>query len=86
MDQQGPAMEPFEHDLDREKHYADVVRMNAIDVLDDSAVEAEMEAALMDYDRIGADLGIVPMSCKSFAADPSWLTRWIIGEEKVEKI
>ncbi|XP_011003983.1 PREDICTED: phosphoinositide phosphatase SAC1-like isoform X1 [Populus euphratica] len=83
---QGAAMEPFEHDLDREKHYADVLRMNAIDVLDDSAVEAEMEDALMDYDRIGADLGIVPMSCKSFAADPSWLTRWIIGEEKVEKI
>ncbi|KAJ6422154.1 hypothetical protein OIU84_027156 [Salix udensis] len=52
----------------------------------DSTAEADMEAALMDYDRIVADLGIVPLSCKSFAADPSWLTRWIVGEEKVEKV
>ncbi|KAJ6757892.1 POLYPHOSPHOINOSITIDE PHOSPHATASE [Salix koriyanagi] len=83
---QGAAMEPFEHDLEKEKHYADVLRMNTIDVVDDSDVEAEMEAALKDYERIGADLGILPMSCKSFATDPSWLTRWIIGEEKVEKV
>ncbi|KAJ6693649.1 hypothetical protein OIU85_004429 [Salix viminalis] len=83
---QGAAMDPFEHDLEKEKHYADVLRMNTIDVVDDSDVEAEMEAALKDYERIGADLGILPMSCKSFATDPSWLTRWIIGEEKVEKV
>ncbi|KAI5567551.1 hypothetical protein BDE02_13G097900 [Populus trichocarpa] len=79
---QGPAMEPFEHDLDKEKHYANALRMSTIDVVDDSGVEAEMEAARMDYERIGADLGILPLSCKSFATDPSWLTRWIIGEEK----
>ncbi|KAJ6297285.1 hypothetical protein OIU78_022924 [Salix suchowensis] len=83
---QGSAMESFEHDLDIEKHYADVLCMNTTDVLDDSTAEADMEAALMDYDRIVADLGIVPLSCKSFAADPSWLTRWIVGEEKVEKV
>lgn len=55
---QGPAMEPFQHDLDREAHYADVLRMNAIDVIDDATIEAEMEAALKEYDQIGADLGI----------------------------
>jgi hypothetical protein len=78
-------MEPFEHDLDKEKHYANALRMSTIDVVDDSGVEAEMEAARMDYERIGADLGILPLSCKSFATDPSWLTRWIIGEEKTAK-
>ncbi|KAJ6975538.1 phosphoinositide phosphatase SAC1-like isoform X2 [Populus alba x Populus x berolinensis] len=82
---QGPAMEPFEHDLDKEIHYANALRMSTIEVVDDSGVEAEMEAALMDYERIGADLGILPLSCKSFATDPSWLTRWIIGEEKTAK-
>ncbi|KAG5224629.1 phosphoinositide phosphatase SAC [Salix suchowensis] len=56
---QGSAMESFEHDLDIEKHYADVLCMNTTDVLDDSTAEADMEAALMDYDRIVADLGIV---------------------------
>lgn len=79
-------MEPFQHDLEREKHYADVVRMNIIDVVDDAAVEAEMEAALKEYHQIGADLGIIPMSCKSFAEDPSQLTRWIIGEEKAQRV
>lgn len=51
-------MEPFQHDLDREEHYADIVRMNMIDVIDDATVEAEMEAALKEYHQIGADLGI----------------------------
>ncbi|KAJ8759539.1 hypothetical protein K2173_007159 [Erythroxylum novogranatense] len=67
---QGPAMEPFEHDAEREKHYADALRMNIIDV-DYSAVEAEMEAALKEYDQVGADLGILPISSKSLAKDPS---------------
>lgn len=58
LSQQGPAMEPFQHDLDREEHYADIVRMNMIDVIDDATVEAEMEAALKEYHQIGADLGI----------------------------
>ncbi|XP_048226599.1 phosphatidylinositol-3-phosphatase SAC1 isoform X1 [Ricinus communis] len=56
--QQGPAMEPFQHDLDREEQYADILRMNAIGVVDDAAIEAEMAAALKDYEQIGADLGI----------------------------
>lgn len=82
---QGPAMEPFENDTEREKHYADVLRMGMADIVDD-AVEAEMSAALNEYDQIGADLGIIPSPCKSFTEDPSWLTRWIIGEEKVLRI
>ncbi|XP_022773535.1 phosphoinositide phosphatase SAC1 isoform X3 [Durio zibethinus] len=82
---QGPAMEPFQHDLEREKHYADVLQMNRIDLVDDAAVEAEMAAALKEYDVIGADLGIFPVSCKSFTEDPSQLTRWIIGEDKLLK-
>lgn len=78
-------MEPFENDIEREKHYADVLCMGTVDILDD-AVEAEMRAALTEYDQIGADLGIIPSSCKSFTADLSRLTRWIIGEEKVQRV
>ncbi|TYG79228.1 hypothetical protein ES288_D02G123900v1 [Gossypium darwinii] len=80
---QGLAMEPFQHDLEREKHYTDVLQMNTIDAVDDASVEAEMAEALKEYDLIGADLGIFPVSCKSFTEDPSRLTRWIIGEEKM---
>ncbi|KAH9758059.1 phosphatidylinositol-3-phosphatase SAC1 [Citrus sinensis] len=83
---QGPAMEPFEHDHEREKYYADVLRMNTIDVVDDHAVEAEMVAALSEYEQIGANLGIIPTSCKSFAEDPSQLSRWMIGEEKLQRV
>ncbi|XP_065881118.1 phosphatidylinositol-3-phosphatase SAC1 isoform X2 [Euphorbia lathyris] len=55
---QGPAMQLFQHDLEMEEHYAEVMRMNAIDLVDDAAVEAEMEAALNEFQQIGADLGI----------------------------
>ncbi|XP_059459748.1 phosphatidylinositol-3-phosphatase SAC1 isoform X1 [Corylus avellana] len=82
---QGPAMEPFENDAEREKHYADALCMGTVEIVD-GAVEAEMTAALKEYDQIGADLGIIPSSCKSFTQDPSWLTRWIVGEEKVQRI
>ncbi|XP_042491658.1 phosphatidylinositol-3-phosphatase SAC1 isoform X1 [Macadamia integrifolia] len=82
---QGPALEPFEHDPEKEKHYSDLLRMGSVDSADDAAVEAEMEAALKEYDQIGADLGIVPSTCKYLAEDPSRLTRWIIGEEKVRQ-
>lgn len=60
--------------------------MGTIDIVDDVEVEEEMEAALQEYNQIGADLGIIPTACKSIAEDPSWLTRWIIGEEKVQRI
>ncbi|EOY17293.1 Phosphoinositide phosphatase family protein isoform 1 [Theobroma cacao] len=83
---EGPAMEPFQNDLEREKHYADVLQVNTIDLVDDAAIEAEMAAALEEYDLIGADLGIFPASCKSFTEDPSQLTRWIIGEDKLQKV
>eukprot|EP00262_Sarcandra_glabra_P009050 TRINITY_DN23035_c0_g1_i1.p1 TRINITY_DN23035_c0_g1~~TRINITY_DN23035_c0_g1_i1.p1 ORF type:complete len:224 (+),score=50.49 TRINITY_DN23035_c0_g1_i1:81-674(+) len=79
---QGPAMEPFQHDFEKEKHYSDVFNMG-LDEAGDSLIEAEMEAALKEYNLIGADLGIVP-TCKSLADDPSRLTRWIIGEEKMQ--
>lgn len=75
-------MDPFEHDPEKEKHYADALCME-LDSTDDALVEAEMVAALKEYDQIGADLGIVS-SCKGVAEDPSQLTRWIIGEEKVQ--
>ncbi|KAF2297358.1 hypothetical protein GH714_021886 [Hevea brasiliensis] len=54
-----PAMEPFQHDLEREEHYANILRLNTVDVMmDDATVEAEMEAALEQYSQVGADLGI----------------------------
>ncbi|CAL1363520.1 unnamed protein product [Linum trigynum] len=83
---QGPARDLFHHDPELEQHYTDVLRMNAIDVVDNASVEAEMEAALNDYNEIGRDLGILPMSCKPFADDPSWLTRLILGEGKAERV
>ncbi|XP_048331290.2 phosphatidylinositol-3-phosphatase SAC1 isoform X1 [Ziziphus jujuba] len=83
---QGPAMEPFQNDTEKEKHYAEVLQMGTIDIVDDPVVEEEMEAALQEYNQIGSDLGIIPTSCKSLAEDPSWLTRWIIGEEKVQRV
>ncbi|KAF3445442.1 hypothetical protein FNV43_RR10618 [Rhamnella rubrinervis] len=83
---EGPAMEPFQNDTEREKHYAEVLCMGTIDIVDDVVVQEEMEEALQGYNQIGADLGIIPTSCKSIAEDPSWLTRWIIGEEKVQSI
>ncbi|XP_072990700.1 phosphatidylinositol-3-phosphatase SAC1 [Typha latifolia] len=81
---QGPVMDPFEHDTEKEKHYAEALSMG-LEGIDDRPVEADMEAALHEYDLIGADLGIIP-SCKALAEDPSQLTRWIIGEEKVQMI
>ncbi|GMH00340.1 hypothetical protein Nepgr_002179 [Nepenthes gracilis] len=81
---QGPAMEPFENDLELEQHYADALRMCMVENVDDAAIEAEMEAALKEYDQIGADLGIFP-TCKHLAGDPCQLTRWIIGEERLNR-
>ncbi|XP_073226134.1 phosphatidylinositol-3-phosphatase SAC1 isoform X2 [Cicer arietinum] len=83
---QGPAFELFQNDHEREQHYADALSMSSFEILNDVAVGAEMEAALKEYDQVGADLGIIPSSCKFFADDPSWLTRWLIGEEKVPRI
>ncbi|CAN1159636.1 Phosphatidylinositol-3-phosphatase SAC1 [Linum perenne] len=84
--QVGPARELFDHDPELEQHYSDVLRMNAIEVVDSASVEAEMEAALNDYEQIGSDLGILPNSCKQVADDPSWLTRLILGEGKAERV
>lgn len=78
-------MEPFQNDTELEKHYADFLQMDTIDIMDDVTAEEEMEAALKEYDQIGADLGISPLSGKFFSGDPSWLTRWIIGEGNLQR-
>ncbi|XP_077213252.1 phosphoinositide phosphatase family protein [Tasmannia lanceolata] len=79
---QGPAMEPFQHDPEQEKHYSDLLCMG-LDGVDDAVIKAEMEASLKEYDQIGSNLGIIP-TCKSLADDSSRLTRLIIGEEKMQ--
>jgi hypothetical protein len=83
---QGPALETFMDDPEKEKHYTDVLHMNTIDVVHDDAIEAEMEAALKEYNQIGADLGMFTTSCrKSLAKDSGQVTKWIIGEDKFQK-
>ncbi|KAG0500949.1 hypothetical protein HPP92_001021 [Vanilla planifolia] len=76
---QGLVMDPFEHDEDKEKHYAETLRMG-MEYKDDALVEEEMASALKEYDQIGAELGVI-LPCKALAQDPSLLTRWMIGEE-----
>ncbi|CAI9106303.1 OLC1v1005431C2 [Oldenlandia corymbosa var. corymbosa] len=83
---QGPAMEPFGDDIEKEKYYADLLGKGKVETMDDAAAETEMEAALKEYEQVGADLGIIPNSCKALAVDPSQVTRWIIGEERMHKI
>lgn len=83
---QGPAMEPFEHDSENEKYYTDLLLKGSVDAMDDAAIEAEMESAFKAYNQIGADLGIFPKSCKALAADPSQLTRWLVGEDKLPNV
>lgn len=78
---QGAVMDPFEHDPEKERHYAEALSVD-IDITNDARVEAEMEAALDDYQIIGSDLSIIS-SCGALAEDPSQLTRWIIGDEKL---
>ncbi|MQM11923.1 hypothetical protein Taro_044835 [Colocasia esculenta] len=81
---QGPAMEPFEHDPVKEQHYAEALLMG-LECANDALLGEEMEASLDEYNQIGADLGIL-RNCKAFAADdPSQLTRWLIGCEKLPR-
>lgn len=75
-------MELFEDDLEKERHYSDVLWMG-LDGSDDGKVEAETEAILKEYEQIGSDLGIMT-NCKSLAYDPSTLTRWMIEEDKAQ--
>ncbi|KAL3641427.1 Phosphoinositide phosphatase sac1 [Castilleja foliolosa] len=83
---QGPAMEPFENDVEKEKYYEDLVLLNTVDCMDDTIVEAEMEAALGPYYRACSDLGIFPKSCNAQVVDPSQLTRWILGEDRLHML
>ncbi|CAI9266744.1 unnamed protein product [Lactuca saligna] len=85
---QNPIMEPFQNDSDKEKHYAEVLGSVAVvECMDDATatatVEDEMEAALMEYELIGADLGICPKTFNALAIDPTHLTRWMIGEHRL---
>lgn len=82
---QGPGIKPFENDVDREQHYAEVLHSSMIENVDDAAIEAEMEASLREYGQVAEDLGVSVM-CRSMAGDPNQLTRWIIGEEKLYRI
>lgn len=79
-------MEPFENDLEKEKYYADLRDVNMVGYMDDTTTEAEMEAALNEYDRVTGDLGIFPKSCSALVVDPSQLTRWILGEDRMHKL
>ncbi|KAI7739861.1 hypothetical protein M8C21_020872 [Ambrosia artemisiifolia] len=79
---QNPAMEPFKNDSEKEKHYEEV--LHSVTVIDD--VEGEMEAAVMEYELIGSDLGICPKAFNALAVDPTHLTRWMIGEHRLTKV
>lgn len=79
---QSPVMEPFQNDSDKEKHYGEVLHSVAVESMEDGSVEAEMEAAVMEYQLIGADLGICPKTFNALAIDPTHLTRWMIGERQ----
>ncbi|KAK9073206.1 hypothetical protein SSX86_007530 [Deinandra increscens subsp. villosa] len=80
---QSPAMEPFENDSEKEKHYEEVVDWVRVGGCVDD-VEAEMAAAVMEYEVIGSDLGICPKTFNALAADPTHLTRWMIGEPRLK--
>ncbi|KAF1002698.1 hypothetical protein AG4045_008304 [Apium graveolens] len=80
---QGPLMEPFQDDSEKEKLYADYLQTGTYDGLDDKTVEKEMEEALDEFKKLGEDLGIIPSSCKASYGDSCQLTRWIIGEDKI---
>ncbi|KAL5729842.1 Phosphoinositide phosphatase sac1 [Ranunculus cassubicifolius] len=73
---QGTAVELFGDDPEKERHYSELLCVN-----EGRDVEGEMEAALKEYDEIGADLGMYSLTCKFMAEDPARLTRWIIGEQ-----
>ncbi|OVA11474.1 Synaptojanin [Macleaya cordata] len=81
--QQGPAMDLFRNDPEKEEHYSNLLSLGGIEGVDDAVVTKEMEATLQEYDQIGADLGIFS-TCKSLAEDPSRITRLIIGDEKMK--
>lgn len=82
---QGFTMEAFENDADLEKHYTELLRMDTIEAIDEGNAEEEMEAALKEYDQIGADLGLTPLSCRSFAGASGSLSQWIIGQDMMQK-
>ncbi|KAK8947034.1 hypothetical protein KSP39_PZI007044 [Platanthera zijinensis] len=79
IEEQGSIMDPFERDPETENHYAEALHMG-LDSTDYAMVAVEMEAALKEYDEIGSELRI-NFPCRSLVDDPSWLARWIVGED-----
>ncbi|MFS7946671.1 hypothetical protein Hanom_Chr06g00539071 [Helianthus anomalus] len=75
-------MEPFQNDSEKEKHYEEV--LHSVTVIDD--VEGEMEVVVTEYELIGSDLGIYPKAFNALAVDPTHLTRWMIGEHRLNKV
>ncbi|KAI3889765.1 hypothetical protein MKW92_041999 [Papaver armeniacum] len=80
---QGPAMELFRNDPEKEEHYANLFSLGGVEGVDDEVVTKEMETALKEYDQIGDDLGIFS-TCKSLAEEPSKIARLMVGEESVK--
>ncbi|XP_057841139.1 phosphatidylinositol-3-phosphatase SAC1 [Cryptomeria japonica] len=81
---QGPALDPFGQDAEKELYYSEALHQVIKDV-NDTSVVSEMEAALNEYNEIGRDLGTIIPS-KLVLEDPTSVTRWILGEEKMCKV
>ena len=79
---QGQAIGHFGQDVELEQLYHDSLRMG-LDCDDVSQVEQEMEALLGDLSQIGTNLGILPNGKFLPTDDPSQLTRWLIGHDKL---
>ncbi|XP_078447268.1 phosphoinositide phosphatase family protein isoform X2 [Wolffia australiana] len=79
---QGTAMNHFSCDIEQEQHYLHALNME-LENYDDMRTEEQMEAALDEYCLAGTNLGVLP-SCKDIPVDdPSQLTRWLIGYDKL---
>lgn len=77
---QGPGTDIFRRDYELERMYEETLNVDFDDEYE-KRVESEMVAVLNEVDRIGSDLGIITSS-RMQEVDASWLTRWLIGEEK----
>lgn len=65
---QGPALDPFGHDAEKEQYYSDAL-CQVLKGRKDESVESEMEDALNEYEKIGSDLGINNPSLSSILVE-----------------
>lgn len=65
---QGPALDPFGHDAEKEQYYSDAL-CQVLKGRKDESVESEMEDALSEYEKIGSDLGINNPSLSSILVE-----------------